>query len=58
MRVVADRGADVLVRDDEVDHRPHLGLAGRVGAGADLLELLAPLGREVAVQVEPFGVAS
>ncbi len=55
--VEADRRADVRVRDDEVDHRTHLGFAGRVRAGADLLELLAPEGREVAVQVEPFGVA-
>ena len=34
----------------------HLGLAGRIVAGADLLVLLAPARREVAVEVEPFEV--
>ena len=56
MRVIADRRADVLVGDDEVDHRLHLGLAGRVVAGADLLVLLAPARREVAVEVEALEV--
>ena len=56
VRVEADGRADVRVLDDEVDHRPHLGLAGRVRAGAALLELLPPVGREVAVQVQPFEV--
>ncbi len=54
--VEADRRTDVRVLGDEVHHRAHLGLAGRVRAGAGLFELLAPVGREVAVQVEPFEV--
>ena len=54
--VIADRRADVLVRDDEVDHRLDLGLAGRIVAGADLLVLLAPARGEVAVEVEAFEV--
>ena len=45
-----------LCDDDEVDHRLDLGLAGRIVAGADLLVLLAPARREVAVQVEAFEV--
>ena len=55
--VEAHGGADVGVLHHKVHHGPHLGLAGRVGAGALLLVFLAPVGREVAVQVQPFAVA-
>ncbi len=43
--------------DKEVDDRAHLGLGGRVRAGAELLELLPPVRREVAVEVEALRVA-
>jgi len=56
VRVVTDGRADVRVGGDEVDHRLHLGLAGWVRAGADLLELLPPASGEVAVQVQPLGI--
>ncbi len=56
MRVEADRGADVGVAGHEVHHGPHLGFAGGVGAGADLLEFLPPVGGEIAVQVQAFAV--
>mmetsp|Transcript_15759 Transcript_15759/g.43575 ORF Transcript_15759/g.43575 Transcript_15759/m.43575 type:complete len:491 (-) Transcript_15759:12-1484(-) len=54
--VEADRRADVGMLGDEVHHRAHLGFAGGVGPGAELLELLAPIGGEVAVQVQAFAV--
>ena len=56
MGVKAHRCADVGVAGDEVDHRAHLGLAGRVWTGAGLLELLPPHRREVAVQVQALEV--
>ena len=47
---------DVAVPRDEVHHRTHLGLRGGVRAGAQLLELLAPLRRKIAVQVQTLDV--
>ena len=49
-----ERGAagDVGVTRDEVDDRAHLGLGGRIRSRAQLLELLAPARREIAVEVE------
>ncbi len=57
VRVEAHAGADVRVLHDEVDHRAHLGLRGRIGAGAQLLEFLPPSRGKVAVEVEPLLVA-
>ncbi len=56
MRVIADRRADVRMRDDEVHHCAHLRLAGRVGASAELLVFLAPVAGEVAVQIQALAV--
>ena len=54
--VKADRRANVRVVGDEVHHGAHFGLAGGIGARAHLLELLPPVGGEVAVEVETFAV--
>ena len=50
--VVGDVARDVLPIDDRLDERAHLGLRGRVRARAQLLDLRAPVHREVPVQVE------
>ena len=57
MRMEADRRADVGVPGHEVHAGAHLGLAGRVGSGAQLFLLGAPGLGEVAVQVQALGVA-
>ena len=44
-------------RGEEVDDCAHLGFGGRVGAGAELLELLPPVRREVAVEIESLRIA-
>ena len=56
-RVQAGATAQVRMRGEELHHRAHLGLAGGEGAGAELLELLPPARRKVAVQIEALGVA-
>src|SRR5207245_7375583 len=52
---VERRGArDVGMTRDEGDERPHLGLRRRERACTELLELLPPARREVAVEIEPL----
>src|SRR5439155_14138968 len=54
VRVEGDRAADVWMLRDEGDQRVDLRLAGRERARALLLDLLAPVRREIPVQIEPF----
>ena len=55
--VEGDAAGDVGVPGDEIHHAAHLGLRGRVGPGAQLFKLLAPLRRKIAVQVQALGIA-
>src|SRR4029453_3825939 len=55
--VDAGAAADVRVLDEKVHHRAHLGFRRRIRTGAELLEFLSPVRREVAVQVEALRVA-
>ena len=53
----AGTAADVRMRREKFDDRTHFRLRRRKGPGAELFEFLAPVGREVAIQVEALRVA-
>ncbi len=48
-RVERHAAGDVGMPDDEIGDRAHLGLRRWIGAGAELLEFLPPIGRKIAI---------